>query len=200
MLKKVPRATFHDNLPDLINFLENIPKITDINNRSTIFQIIANRVAELRAIVTRANNLLNHDEPYVDGVSTIIVISTYSREIALPENRHDNDKINIIKVKILSIKNEIRNDYMEFLLSIDSNQSYFLADPAERHLNIYFRLLRHDIFGKLKQIFSELIIIIENYPALLNNIKFNFGNIRIYPYLKAHIRYISYDQRQNLEI
>jgi hypothetical protein len=150
ILKRIPRAIFHDDLPNLINFLKNISEITGINNRSIIFQIIAIRVAEFRAIIAYANNLLNHDELYVGGVSTIIVISTYSREIALPEDRHDNNKIDIIKVKILPTKDEIQSDHIKFLPSTDPDQPHFLTDPTERYLNIHFRLLRHDIFGKLK--------------------------------------------------
>ena len=61
VLRRVSRTTFHDDFPDLVNSLENIPEITGIDNRSTTFYIIANRIAELRAMVARANGLLNQD-------------------------------------------------------------------------------------------------------------------------------------------
>lgn len=53
VLRKEPRATFHDDLPDLVDSLENILEVTNLDNGSTTFQIIANRVAELRAMIAR---------------------------------------------------------------------------------------------------------------------------------------------------
>jgi hypothetical protein len=44
-----------------------------------------------------------------------------------------------------------------------------------------------------------MIIAVENDPALLNNSKLNLGDIRAYPYPRAHIRYISYNQRRGLQ-
>jgi len=84
VLRREPRVTFHDNLLDLVNSLENIPEITSLDNRSTIFQIIANRVIELRVIIARIKGLLNYpEEPYIGSVSTIIITSIYPREITI---------------------------------------------------------------------------------------------------------------------
>ncbi len=107
MLKKVPRAIFYKIFLNLVNSLENIPEVININNKSTIFQIIINRITELRAIITRANSLFNHEKSRIDSVSIIIVIFIYPREIILPGDHHDNNKINIIKVKILPTEDEI---------------------------------------------------------------------------------------------
>jgi hypothetical protein len=200
VLRREPRATFHDDLPDLVDFLENIPEVTGLDNKSTTFQIIANRVAELRAMIARAKGLLDHpEEPRVGGVSTTVVISTYPREIALPGDRHDNDKMDITKIKILPTEDEIRSNRVEFLPSTDPDQPHFLADPAERHLDTHFRLLRHDIFGVLKEALGGLLTAVENDPDLLSNPKLNLGDVQIYSYPNAYIRYVSYNHRRGFE-
>jgi hypothetical protein len=200
VLRREQRATFHDDLPDLVDSLENIPEITGIDNRSTTFQIIANRVAELRAMITRAKGLLDHpEEPRVGGVSTTVVTSTYPREIALPGGRHDNDKMDITKIKIIPTEDEIRSNLVEFLPSTDPDQPHFLADAAGRHLDTHFRLLRHDIFGVLKEALGGLLTAVENDPDLLSNPKLNLGDMQIYSYPNAYIRYVSYDHRRGFE-
>ena len=200
VLRREPRATFHDDLPDLVDSLGNIPEITGIDNRSTTFQIITNRVAELRAMIARAKGLLDHpEEPRVGGVSTTVATSTYPREIALPGDRHDNDKMDITKIKILPTQDEIRSNLVEFLPSTDPDQPHFLTDPAERHLDTHFRLLRHDIFGVLKEALGGLLNAVENDPALLSNPKLSLGDVQIYSYPNAQIRYISYDHRRGFQ-
>jgi hypothetical protein len=200
VLRRVPRATFNDDLPDLVDTMENIPEIIGIENRSTAFQIIVNRVAELRAIIARANGLLNHKEPLESGISTTVVASTYPHDIVPPGDRHDNDKIDITKIQILPTEDEIRSNHAEFLPSTDLDQPHFLVDPTERHLDTHFRLLRHDIFGELKQALGGLMTAVENDPTLLSNAKLSLGDIRAYPYPQAHIRYLLYNHRQGLEV
>jgi hypothetical protein len=203
LLKRERRATFHDDLPDLVEAMENITTITGLDKNSVAFQFVTNTIRELRGIIARANGLLNHEveEPgQVDGVSTAVVASTYPREIILPRDRHDNDKLDIAEIKLLPTENEIRSNHLEFLPSTDLSQPHFLKDPSARHLDTHFRLLRHDVFGELKEALGGLMIAVENEPRILENPKLNFGNIRVYPYLKAHIRYIDFDHRRGLGV
>jgi len=74
-----------------------------MNYKSVAYQIIIDQIAELRAIIARANGLLNHEEeePQVNGFSTAVARSTYSRDIILPEYHHDNDNTGITTIKIL---------------------------------------------------------------------------------------------------
>jgi hypothetical protein len=81
------------------------------------------------------------------------------------------------------------------LPSTDPDQPHFLADPAGRHLDTHFRL-RHDIFGVLKQALGGLLLAIENDPALLHNPKPSLGDVQVYAYPNAHIRYISHGHRR----
>jgi len=200
LLRREQRAAFHDDLPDIVNSLENAAGVTGMDNQSVAYQIIINRIGELSATIARANGLLNHEEePQVNGVSTAIATSTYPRDIIVPGDRHDNDNTDIIKIKILPTEDEIRSNYPEFLHSTDLDQPHFLSDQAERHLDTHFRLLRHDIFGEMKEALGGLMTAIEDDPTLLDDARLSLRNMRAYPYVKAHINYIAFDQRRGLE-
>ncbi|KUJ06169.1 uncharacterized protein LY89DRAFT_770969 [Mollisia scopiformis] len=154
LLRREQRAAFHDDLLDLVNSLENATDVTGMDKQCVAFQNVINRIGELRATIARANSLLNHEEvPRVSGVSTAIATSTYPRDTIVPGDRHDNDNTDntdITKIQILPTEMEIRSSLPEFLPSTDLGQPHFLNDQAERHLDTHFRLLRHDIFGELK--------------------------------------------------
>jgi hypothetical protein len=65
------------------------------------------------------------------------VTSTYPREIILPGDRHDNDKIDITKIKILPTEDEIRSNQVEFLPSTDPTSLIFsltLRDAILTHI------------------------------------------------------------------
>ncbi|KAF4634689.1 hypothetical protein G7Y89_g3414 [Cudoniella acicularis] len=166
----------------------------------SIYRVIINQSSEIRAIIARATSLLTDVEaPNVDGVLTTIVKSTYPRQIIILRGHHDNNNRDIIKIKILPIENKIRSDYLEFLPSTDLDQLYFLNDPIARHLDTQFRLLRHNIFGELKEALKGLINSITNNPTLLNNSKLSLGDIRAYPYTKAYISYVSFNRNRGVE-
>ena len=200
LLKREQRAAFHEDFLDLVDSLQNATEVTGIEETSVAFQVITNRNSELRAIIARANGLLADVEaPNVNGVSTTVVKSTYPRQIVMPGGHHDNDKIDITKIKILPTEDEIRSDHPEFLPITDRDQPYFLNDPVERHLDTHFRLLRHDIFGELKEALGGLINAIGDDPVLLDNSRLSLGDMRAYPYPRAYISYISFDQKRGVK-
>jgi len=134
------------------------------------------------------------EAPNIDGVSTTMVKSIYPRQIILPGGYYDNDNGDITKIKILPTEDEIRSDRPEFLPSTDLDQPYFLNDPVARHLNTQFRLLRYNIFGELKEALGGLINTITDNPTFLDNSKLSLGDMRAYPYTKAHISYVSFNR------
>ena len=172
ILKREQRAAFNEELLDLINSLEHLAEATGIEHTSLAFQVVKNQSSELRAIVARANGLLADVEPSnIQGVSTTVVKSTYPRQLIVPGGHHDNENSDITKIKILPTEDEIRSDYPEFLPSTDLDQPYFLNDPVARHLDTHFRLLRHDIFGELKEALGGLINSVTDDPTLLTSSK-----------------------------
>jgi hypothetical protein len=200
LLKREQRATFHDDILDLVTSLQTTAEILRIDKQSMTFQIITNRTDELLATIARANGLLKSDEePQVQGVSTTVVVSTYPQEIVVPGGRHDNDNTDITKIQLLPTESEIRSDRAEFLPSTDRDQINPLTDQAERHLDTHFRLLRHDIFGELKDALAGLMNLIAQDTTFLDNHRINVGNVRAYTYHNAHISHVSFDQRRGLQ-
>lgn len=200
VLKRVPRAAFHEDLPGLLDSLGKLPEVIGMSTGSVACQKVAYRITELRSMVARANGLINLEQPRAERVSTTIVTSTYPRTIVMPGDRHDNDQMDITKIKIIPTEDEIRSNHPEFLPSTDPDQPHFLVDAVARHLDTHFRLLRHDVFGELKEALGGLMIAVQNDPALIFKTKFNLGDIRAYSYPRAQIRHISYNQRQGLEV
>ena len=201
LLRREKRAAFHDDLPGLINSIEDLVGAAGIDTHSIAFQVLRNSIGELRGIIGRATGLLQQErEPQVDGVSTNVVTSTYPRDIVVPQDRHDNDKADIAKINILPTEDEIRSDHAEFLPSTDRDQPHFLADQAERHLDTHFRLLRHDIFGEMSEAIGGMMVALEADPKSFENPKLNLGNTRAYVNLQAHISYVSFERRRGLEV
>ena len=199
LLRREQRATFHDDLPELIDSIERLG--SGIDAQSITFQILLNSIAELRGVRDRASGRTQqNEEPQADGVSTVFVTSTYPREIIVPQDRHDNDKVDITKISILPTEGEIRSDHAVFLPSTDRDQPHFLLDQVQRHLDTHFRLLRHDVLGEMSEVISHVMVGLEADPAFVQNPKLSLGNTRAYVYLQSHISYVSFDRRRGLEV
>ncbi|KAG4428680.1 hypothetical protein IFR05_015837 [Cadophora sp. M221] len=151
-------------------------------------------------MVARAKGLLQEDQVEVQGLTTGPVASTYPRPLDLPRGRHDNDKLDITKIKIIPTEEEVRSDSAEFLPSTNITLPHFLDEPALRHIDTYFRLLRHNIFGELKGALGGLIHTFGQDPSQLENPRVDFGNIRAYAYPKAEIGNLWVDSRRGLEV
>ncbi|KAM0136661.1 hypothetical protein ACHAP3_004408 [Botrytis cinerea] len=200
LLRRERHALFHDDLPNVVASLENSVAIIGVDRNSAAFAIIPSRIQEIRGMIARAKGLLHQeDQQQVDGVSTAVV-STYPREITLPQGRHDNDHMDITSIRILPTEGEIRSEAVEFLPSTDVDQPHFIADPAARLLDTHFRLLRHDVFGELKSVLGGLILSIEAEPSLLEDSRLNFANVRAHSYAKAQVADIAFKHRRGLEV
>ena len=201
LLKRERRIAFHDDVVDLVVSIENTVDASGLDKQSNIVQVVITRFRGLRATIDRARRLVEQEErPATHGVSTTVVLSTYPRDIILPGGRHDNDEMDITKIRILPTANEIRSNQPEFLPSTDFQQPHFLADNAERHLDTMFRLLRHDIFGEIKQALGQMMDDIEKDPSMVENLRLSLG-IRAYVSPRAQITYLSFskDQKRGLE-
>jgi len=120
LLRREQRATFHEDLPDLVDLVGNAVTATGIDAQSVAFQVVRNNIRGLRGMIARANGLLHQEEePQLHGVSTSVMASTYPRDFIMPQDRHDNDKMDITKIQILPTQEEIQSNHPEFLPSID---------------------------------------------------------------------------------
>ena len=199
LLRREHRAAFHDDLPGLIDSIENLAGVGD--GHSAIFQVMRNSITELHGVIGRATGLLRQDEePQVDGVSTTVVTSTYPRDLVVPQDRHDNDKADITEINIFPTEDEVRSDHAVFLPSTDPDQPHFLLDQTERHLDTHFRLLRHDVLGEMIEGIGGIMSALEADPAFVQTPKLNLGNTRAYVNPSAQIRYMSFERRRGLEV
>ena len=202
LLRREQRALFHDDLPGLIQSITDYPRITSVEPDQMKMQKVYNSVREVQGMMDRAKGLLHPDGLSQGSVTTMVpmVTSTYPRDIILPQDRHDNDKMDFTKIQVLPTEDEVRCDLPPFLPSTDFTQPHFLTNTAERHLDTQFRLLRHDIFGELSEALGGVLIAFEADPSLLENPRFDVGATRAYYHPRAHISYVSFDRRKELEV
>lgn len=199
ILRRNPRALFHDELPDLVESLQNNFKVTAFDKTSMSYVIVTRRVAELLRMVHRAKGLLveengneiNNDQPPV-------ATSTYPRDLDMPGARHDNDKMDITMIKIVPTEDEIRCDRPDYLPSTNLDQPHFLHGVERLH-DTHFRLLRHDIFGEVKTALNGLIDACEKDSSLAENPKLFLGDLQAYSYSGARVSYLSFDKKRGLE-
>ncbi|RYP08153.1 hypothetical protein DL764_002060 [Monosporascus ibericus] len=196
VIRREARARYNEDLPDLINSLENAAQL--ITEESTVTSnIIISRTRDLRAVIARACGLLSDVE--FEEHSTSVLRSTYPRDIVMPGERHDNDKADIAKINVFPTRAEIMSDAREFLPSTDPDQPHFLTSKLERHIDTHFRLLRHDTFGKLKDALGGLMKNIISDPNQLTNPRLEFGDTRTYTYSNAFVSYLMLNSRGGLQ-
>ena len=200
MLRREQRALFYDGLTDLVDIAKNVLEVVKTPQSSGSIQQIHDMLGEIRGMEARAKGLLvQEEESHDSGVTTTVITSTYPRQLNEPQDRHDNDKKDITKISILPTEQEIRSDCPPFLPSTDLDQPHFLSDPLERHLDTHFRLLRHDVFGELREALAGAMCSIEDNPALLEDSRFNLGSIRAWTNPEARVSYVAFDQKRGLE-
>ena len=87
LLKREPWATFHEDLPYLVNSIENITEVAGIDQYTAAFQVIRNSIEELRGMIARANGLLPHEEePPIGGVDFCGGLHVPSRHYLTPRS------------------------------------------------------------------------------------------------------------------
>lgn len=201
ILKREQRAAFHEDLPDLLCRMQDLTDVVGIDDQSAALPVIIDQRTNLQAVIARANGrLVDTDTRDANNdVTTTTLQSTYPREIIVPGGHHDNDHRDITKIDILPTENEIRCDHPEFLPSTDTQQLHFLTDPVARHLDTHFRLLRHDIFGELKEVLGRYIHRVTDDPTVLEIAEVDLGNVRAYSYTKARVGFVSFRRNRGIE-
>lgn len=155
LLNRESRVRFHENIPTL---LDEVQILTALDEPNTDTDTITRRINLLQRLVTRETSRLTdtvNDAP--EASNTPFIRSTFPTQMVLPGGRHDNDYADIGQIQILPTHGEINCDMEECLPSTDFTQPHFLNDPVQRHIDSAFRLLRHDIFGPVKDILKDLL-------------------------------------------
>ncbi|CAL3971922.1 unnamed protein product [Diplocarpon coronariae] len=198
ILRRQNKAKFSDDLLALVESMMELMATVDIDAQSVTFKCLSAKVEELREMVALARGFL-YVKPRSCDVTTGVLTSTYPRTVELSHGRHDNDMLDISQIKIIPPEAEIRGKRAEFLPSTNPDMSHFL-DPALRHIDTHFRMLRHHIFGELKEALGGLILAVEQDISLIETPKLNVGNIRAYAYPEAEFTGLTVDARRELEV
>ena len=199
ILRREFRARYNEDLPDLIDSLEAAAPLINERGSNPASSLIINRAVEFRALVARASGLLSKEADIdFDVRSSSLLYSSYPRDVVIPGDRHDNDKADITRISIFPTQAEIMSEAQEFLPSTDRDQPHFLSSKSERHIDTHFRLLRHDVFGNLKDTLGGFIKSVMNDPNQVTNPNLELGDTRLYTYSKAFVNYLMLDSRKGL--
>ncbi|KAG9186672.1 hypothetical protein G6011_09780 [Alternaria panax] len=198
LLRRERRARFNDDIIPLVDSIQTASDAckdsSDTSTRTT------NRLNDIRALVARAQGLLVEgasDEDAGDYDDDSGQRSCYPSDLVVPSGRFDNDKKDIGDLVLFPTRDEIMTDEKEFLPYTDPDQPHFLEDPVQRHIDTYFRLLRHDIFGELKGSLAGVMHAVSQDPNALSYA--NLGDMRANQYANARVSYVTLDKRKGLQ-
>ncbi|KAF1833598.1 P-loop containing nucleoside triphosphate hydrolase protein [Decorospora gaudefroyi] len=198
LLKRERRARFNEEVLGLVDSIHAVSNAFIGGTSSNCVARISNRLDDVRALVARARDMLASDNQDVDSGDDDNT-SFYPRDLVVPSGRYDNDKKDIAKMVLFPTRDEIMSDADEFLPYTDPNQSHFLEDPVQRHIDTYFRLLRHDIFGEMKSALAGVMHMAKEDITALSNPRINCGDMRTNQYSNARVSYVTFDTRRGLQ-
>ncbi|OQD82499.1 hypothetical protein PENANT_c021G07043 [Penicillium antarcticum] len=157
LLYRVRQARFHDDLLILLDLLEELLRVYPRVCSTTDLDALSSRLEVMRCMVAAANSNLAPANPTEEPQGTGVVRLSFPLEMELPGGRHDNDLADISEITLLPTYGEIVSENSEYLPSTNLSQPQFLQDPLLRYIDSTFRLLRHDIFGSVKDVLRDLL-------------------------------------------
>ncbi|KAF2995894.1 hypothetical protein E8E13_004750 [Curvularia kusanoi] len=190
MLRRERRARLQDKLPSLLDALDT----TAVLFTPVTSALVNKRTSDMRAMIARANSMLAGGEKIQEATLT----SSYPRNLVVPSCRHDNDKLDITEITIFPTREEILTDVEEFLPFTDYDQPHFLSDPRQRHIDTYFRLLRHDMFSDLKEALAGIIHMALRNGGALQDSKLSLRDIKANHYSQCVVSDVEFSDRQGL--
>lgn len=193
LLRRERRMLFNDELPALFSALDIA--VDTIASRHTS----ANRIGAMKQMLKSSTGLLaaptSHETPPIAGGPG--VVSTFPLEALVPGHRHDNDHVDISRIKIFPTLGEITHDQSDYLPSTNFLRPHFLENPVQRYIDSAFRLLRHDTFGTLK---DELNVVLHGMrEGTPHNLLLRHSQTRAYLYTGAAIHHIAVDEKRGFE-
>lgn len=135
------------------------------------------------------------------------VVSSFPTEIDFPGYlssngiRHDNDFVAIHEIELLPTLSEIMSERKDYLPLKDPLQPHFLTG-VDRHLDIHFRLLRHDYVTAIKDAVG-MVFDLFKLPQAQRNAAFQSATrktIQCFLYTDVHVSRSRFDQRQGLQL
>lgn len=192
LLKRERRARFNEDIETLLSILDTAANIFAPKAPTACSTHVVNHVRCMRDIIKRARGLLARTMADNDAVPA--PASLYPRDLVIPSDRHDNDKLDITDIVIFPTQDEIMSDVQEFLPFTDPSQPHFLTDATQRHVDTHFRLYRHDKFGELKGALAGLLQTLSLDKTTINNSRLPLGDVRAYQYTAARTSDFVFDR------
>ena len=199
LLYRNRRARFNDDLTKLLTALDSAAEIIPASQPSVTTTIVKKCLADVQAMINRAKGLVSDNDLDREEAPRAFAASVYPRDLAVPANRHDNDKFDISDVTIFPTQGELVSDAKEILPSTDPDQPHYLTEKIARHIDTNFRLYRHDVFGELKKALSGLLHAAKDDPNALMKAKAHLGDMRVHYYPNTQISFVSFDTRRGLQ-
>jgi hypothetical protein len=194
LLYRVRQARFHNDLPLLLNLLEELVGTNPGACSTADLDALSSKLEIMRNLVTAANNSLSPAKPTEKPHRAGVAQSSFPLEIEPPGGRHDNDFADISQIKLLPTDGEIVSDNSDYLPSTNLSQPQFLQDPLLRYIDSTFRLLRHDIFGSVKDVLRDLLQqgdLTRPYRSDKNN--------QTHLYMASQVRHVFINEKHELE-
>jgi len=195
VLRRCPKALLHEDLPALVESMQNVS--SHLDKDAVDLRTVQTQLTEVHRVMRRAQGILVHDSLEATEPEPLLT-STYPRNVTFPRNSHDNDKLDMIEIKILPTEDEIRSKAPEFLPSPHVGQLHYL-EGVERLFDLHFRLLRHDSFGVLKEVLGPLLDVDSSAAELERSLKGSLDNNQAYVYQSASVKFLKYTKKSGLE-
>jgi hypothetical protein len=176
---------FSDRISHLLNLIERILLEAQIPEKSSSYNLVANRVQTLKRISC-----------HLDIVGT----ETARAKADLTGTFGQHDSSDLTKLEILPTYADIRNIQRKALPSFNFDKSCFSAG-VERLIDFHFRLLRHDCLGTVEKQLSKLLRMLRDDPNVdfKNSKHLNFEKEGFFVYDNVYIQRLLFDQRCGLQ-
>ncbi|KAL2142872.1 hypothetical protein VTI28DRAFT_640 [Corynascus sepedonium] len=205
LFRRERKALLNDDLPDLLDALrhkaEQLANLThDAETDPADLDGVSIRINMISKMMDGVRGVVSNDQSFgaMTAGNSGTVRSTFPLEVVIPGGNHDNDFADITKIQIFPTFGEVMSDAAEYLPTTDFSRPLFLRDPVQRYIDSAFRLLRHDIFGALKQVVGAILAQPHVADAASSN-QFLTGNIKAHVYPRAGMQHILVDKNGGFE-
>lgn len=201
LLRREKRARFNDDIDELLVCLDTATEIIFGEHSLPAGDKARRQNRELHDLVDRTRELVSKtgdDSP--EDVAQTAGKSKYIRQRVIPGGRHDNDNSDITEISIFPTVGEIMCQVRDFLPSTDLDQLHHLHRKTERHIDTHFRLLRHDIFGELKDALSKLMSNMLENNKIPEGRVFGTDSTRINSYSSAVVINLELNSRRGFQM
>lgn len=199
LLRRRQLLALQDGLVELLVAMDSVAVLLNSPETITSYTACTDHIATLRRMVELSAARLTAAADSSNGSAASPASQpghVFPIELELPGGRHDNDHLDIGRIKIFPTADEVLSPRSDFLPSTDFRQPHFYDDPVQRYLDTHFRLLRHDTFGPLVDFLHQTLL---SFTDGTSPLSVHDGNVRAYVYHAAAISHLSVDDRRGFE-